>query len=943
MKWVWAGIVAGLMAVAGGKAARGETVQGFITDVQHGMPVSGVSVSVPALGLFTRSDETGHFYLEKIPPGRYYILFRAIGYRTDSISFSVTGSQPVILLQIRLHPTPILLHTLTVSGSPDIQASPGNMLDGNAVPLKQVITRRSIEQSADITLADIAGRSAGVSLLGDKTATSVKAVIRGMDSRYSYISVNGMALPSPDDRSRYLSLDLFPSGIIDHLEIYKTLTPDMAGNAIGGIINIVTRPVPDSAQLAVNLATGYPQLFFQRRSLTFDDKVIRKRSPYEQYGPEHYATGADFTKDNLSFHAAHPAPDMQAGVSMADRFLHRKLGVLVAGSLQLFHYGSDGFLLLQNSEPQLKNVPGITDFISRQYDVASNHKSLYAALDYNINEQNCLYLHQLYISKDDRESRSSVDTSLSEGRSGPGTGRIALMQRSRLHRQSIEHLNLQGRHRLSQQLSLDWSGVYSEASGSYPDWAELSANTGRILGAGGIIRQTPELLAPLERTWLHNRETEADFYANMHYRPAFFKQKLELSAGTLLQRRHRDNFYNNYVFTPAITNGNGQPFQGIYAAVWLNNNGPQNPLGTVNTPGTYTAGEDISAYYIRAFLQAGNISVTAGVRKEGTVQTVRSAADAGPFDRDVDIRYRDWLPSLHLRYAVDKKQGLRLSYYRAISRPSLYSLTFFNMDYDDYNEAGNPFLKRSTADNFDLRYERSDPGLLDELQVTAFYKHIRDPFEKTLLNTGEILYPIPQNGQPYTPVSKLTEQLRNYGAAHNYGLEIALVKHWGGLEINANYTFTSSHIVQTKKYKQRSDPADPASDIITVTRQEERPLQGQSRHLAGLILAYHFRPYDFTVQLTGTYTGTRIAEISGWYGLDNWQKGYAMLDLSFEKNIGNRWRIFAKATNLLNSGDRTFMKGKMPDLPRQTGRGDILVSRSYNGSGYMLGVQYRLK
>jgi outer membrane cobalamin receptor len=839
----------------------------------------------------------------------------------------------------------VTLDTVNVNGRIDpISEVHGRLLEKASVQLMHIISRQSIEQAADVTVADAMQRVSGVSVLRNETGIPGRVIIRGMDPKYSHAAVNGMAIPSPDPRHRYLSLDLFPSGIIDHLEVYKTLTPAITGDAIGGRINIVTRPAPKQQELSIQLTTGHSEFYFNRRYLYFDNSVVQTKSPYERYGPTYYSTGKDFTKDNLHFATKHITPDMQGSVTWGKRFLSQKLGILMTAGVQTTHTGSNGFLILQNNEPQIGNIPGITDFIKRIYYETNDRKQFYATLDYKFNEQHKLRFYQLYLHKQETETRSSVDTSLSEGRTGPGTGRIAILQRSLVARQSIEHLNLQGDHQLGTSLSLDWSGVYSIALGNYPDRAELTANTGRILGANGVVQQTPVLLAPLERIWMHNKEQESDVYVNLHYKPVFLQQGLELSGGTLLKYRQRDNFFNSYIFNPAITSGNGQPFSGIYDAVWLNNNGPQNPLGTVNTAGTYTARENITAFYVQAAYQKGPLYIMAGVREEHTEQHVRSAANPGTFlGKEIAIRYKDWLPSMSLRYALNAQQDLKLSWYEALSRPSLYDITFFNMNYDDYNIAGNPFLKRSTADNFDLRYELYQPGILEVLQATVFYKRIENPYEKTLLSAADTLYPIPANGLSYIPAAKLTEQLRNYGIASNYGIELSIVKQWNNIGVHANYTFTSSHIEQTRKYKQREDPKDVTSDIVTVTRTQERPLQGQSKHIGSLGLSYRLPRYGWYARLQGTYTGKRIDEVSGWYDLDNWQRAYTALDFTIEKTVGTHWRFFAKATNLLNAGTEIYVKATLPDIPEQMSPRRTLVEKEVHGRGMLLGVQYRMR
>ena len=919
-------------------------VTGDIVEKQSSLPVSEATVQLKGIA-FTVTGADGFFSFAKLPVGNYLIIVSASGYRTESVSFSVNEHQPVSVLHIALQQLSVSLDTVHISRviDPSLEVY-GRLLEKASVSLLHVISRQSIERSSDITVADMMQRVSGVSVIRDESGSTGKAIIRGMDPKYSHTTVNGMAVPSPNERNRFLSLDLFPSGIIDRLEVYKTLTAEMAGDAIGGLINIVTRPVPGDQEFSVQLATGYNSLFFKKSYLAFHNGVVQPKSPYERFGSGYLATGNDFTKDNLSFYTKVALPDIHGNISWSKRFFSQKLGVMFAGGVQTIRSGSDGFFILQNNEPQIGNVPGITDFIKRQYSNTSNRKNIYAALDYKISENNHLKFYQLYVNKLDIESRDAVDSSLSQGRSGPGTGRISVMQRSRLHQQSVEHLNIQGDHQLHRNLSVDWSGVYSIAKGSYPDWAELTANTGRILGANGVVDQTPELLAPLKRIWLHNSENEKDFAGNFQYKAGVLKKMaFEFLGGTLLRFKHRNNFYNYYIFTPAIISGNGQPFTNIYDAVWYNN-GPQNPQGAVNTSGTYTANENILAWYGQTRFQAGKLKITAGIREEKTTQHVSSAADPGVLvGKEIGINYHDLLPSVHIGYPLGETQELKLSYFNAISRPSLYDITFFNMDYEDYNVSGNPFLRRSVANNWDLRYDLRAMKILNDFQLTVFYKRINDPYEKTLLNTGDTLYPIPMNGLSYTPVSKLTEQLRNYNKAINYGLELSVSKNFRNAGITANYTFTSSHIEQIKKYKQRKNVQDQSSDIITVTRMEQRPLQGQSKHLGNISLNYRLPRYGWTAQLVGVYTGSRINQVSGWYQLDTWQKDNVMIDCSIEKTQGKHWRFFAKASNLLNSGTRVYIKGDISGIPGQTEAGKIIIENESTRNSFLLGAQYKMK
>jgi hypothetical protein len=49
------------------------------------------------------------------------------------------------------------------------------------------------------------------------------ALLRGMDKRNNYTLVNGLKIPSPDNKNRFVPLDIFPSGLLDRLEVSKAL------------------------------------------------------------------------------------------------------------------------------------------------------------------------------------------------------------------------------------------------------------------------------------------------------------------------------------------------------------------------------------------------------------------------------------------------------------------------------------------------------------------------------------------------------------------------------------------------------------------------------------------------------------------------------------------------------------------------------------------------
>lgn len=844
---------------------------------------------------------------------------------------------------------PDSLPEITIHGYSD----PGSVrnairLQQAAGPIIDILPEESIQRSSDLSIADVTRRINGLSVTLDNAGGSEHTIIRGMDPKYNYTLVDGVKIPSPGDRSRYIPLSIFPADLVERVEVYKNLTPDMEGDAIGGVVNMAMRKAPDKPLLKVGLMTGYNQTFFDRSSLSFDNHIIQKRSPYELHGPSYQAAGSDFTKSNLYFRDIHPAPDAMGSITWGRRFLQQKLGLLLAADFQDINRGTSNFFIPQNNQPQQNNAPGLTDFYLNQYSTRLIREGLHSRLDYTFNPRNAIHLYQFYVSQQDIESRHRVDTSLDQGRSIPGTGRISISDRSREHLQHIYNATLHGDHQLNSPFSLQWTTTWSVANGLYPDWSELSTGTARIQQPNGSIAQSPLLLNPLTRIWLRNREQDMSAYINLGYHRLIKGHELSLDGGGLYRGKSRDNFYNSYTFQPAITSSQGQPFTNIYDAKWTNNDGPQNPLGAVANPNTYTAHESIGAGYLSLGWKGRKADWVAGLRYENTRQEFVSSVDATvSYGKTGTIRYTDYLPSLQVKYRVTQRQLLRASWYKSLSRPALYDVTFYSIQYEDYQEVGNPFLRRARADNFDLRYEWY-PGGLELLQAGVFYKHISDPYERTLLNAGDELYPIPYQGLGYTPAGQLTAQTRNAADANDYGLEISGTKYFGRLGLQAAYTYIYSRIVQPAKFETRQDPNDPSSNLVTVTRLESRPLQGQSPHLANLSLLYQDTSRGWNARVSGIYTGRRIYSVSGWYGLNYWQRGYTVLDLTVEKSWGRNVKVFAKANNLFNTVTTVDLLKANPShasalIPGQQRSDRITVMRQMDRPVYYLGFQWSLR
>ena len=143
----------------------------------------------------------------------------------------------------------------------------------------------------------------------------------------------------------------------------------------------------------------------------------------------------------------------------------------------------------------------------------------------------------------------------------------------------------------------------------------------------------------------------------------------------------------------------------------------------------------------------------------------------------------------------------------------------------------------------------------------------------------------------------------------------------------------------------RENPSNPASNIITITKNEIRPLQGQSPHLANLGILYKHPGSGLTARVSAIYTGKRIYSSSGWYGLDYWQRGYWIMDAYIDKKIAKTCKLYIKASNLFNTLTAVDLLKTNPsfataNIPSQESSSRITVMRQTEWTNYYLGIQW---
>jgi outer membrane receptor protein involved in Fe transport len=109
-----------------------------------------------------------------------------------------------------------------------------------------------ITRTGDSTVSLALRRMPGLSLVNDQFI-----YVRGLGERYSSTLLNHAQVPSPDLTRNVLPLDIFPTQILQALEVQKGYSPDMPAAFGGGNVDILTRGLPDGPVFTVQVGSGY--------------------------------------------------------------------------------------------------------------------------------------------------------------------------------------------------------------------------------------------------------------------------------------------------------------------------------------------------------------------------------------------------------------------------------------------------------------------------------------------------------------------------------------------------------------------------------------------------------------------------------------------------------------------------------------------------------------
>lgn len=871
-------------------------VLGRVTDESGQIGFAGAIVSIPDLGIETTSERDGRFRFREVPAGTYTLRIKYIGAQTMEREITVApGESERQTFALSAYGT---MEEIRVYGQV-AQIRDALNRKRSADIIQDGVSADAIGQMADQNVTEAARRITGVSITTDQGEGRFIS-IRGSNPNLNSVSINGLRVPSAAGDERQVAMDVIPSELLSGIDITKTVTPDMDGDAVGGSIEVQTFSALDrdgtfisgTAEGSYNDKSGEVS---PKGSLTFMDK-------YEVGGED------------------------EIGIALSANWFDRKFEVdgVEAG---------DGWEM-GDLDGQEARYPALVE--QRDYTINRERIGLAANVDYRIGATTELYFRSLYSRFKDSEVNPNNIFEVDDGDFEELSDSGALVSGDyvydkelgqRTETQTIWSISVGGESSIDD-WTVDYQLGYSKARENNPNAMdalfESDFASDVFVGYGfGDDRRIPLIVSnnmaavndpdnyelsevAIEASTANDEEWSAELNNKYEFTiddiPAFIK-----TGGKVRLRDKSQNedviAYEGFPGDPALSSLLADPFD--YS---LGDFGPQPDAGSIrkflsdnegdleinqedsdidSRAADFEMQEDIYAAYVMGQIAFTNLRLVGGVRMEHT--RFKSAGTELVENEDTDSiellpvneqnSYTDWMPSLGARYDMNDKVIMHAGYSQTLARPNFADIAPIaerSISDGEFEGAfGNPDLEPYSSENFDISIEFY-PGELGLISFAAFYKDIKNFVVAANLagtpgrfeNFDEAIVPI--NGE--------TASLKGLEFGYQQQLSF-LPEPFDGFLINANYTYV-----------------DSSADLALGDR--KIPLPGQSKHVYNASLGYEKGPFSARYALS--YRSSYLDELEDPEDpdFDRYQSGYLLMDVTAQYQITENIKVFGKVQNL---------------------------------------------
>ncbi len=923
-----------LQAIGQGKIA------GKVTDDKTGESIIGANVIIKGTANGTSTDVDGNFTLN-VTAGTYTVEVKYVGYQSKEVADVKVEGKGVTSVNITIaEASTTTLNEVVISTT--LKKENVNALyvmQRNNVSVSSGISADVIQRSPDRNTGEVLKRVSGASIQNDKFV-----IIRGLNDRYNTAMLNNAQMPSTEPDRKAFSFDVIPSNLIDNIIINKTASPDMPGDFAGGIVQVMTKDVPDENFFNAGITLGY------NTQSTFKPFESNKRTASENLGfaNKNNVLPEAFGADQVEYKTLTLQQRQEVARQLPNNFGTVKTNALPNASLQLsagnvqrFKDGGKlGTIVGISYRNSFKTTPeyerntwqdnGVANSVATDstYKYSSSMAAL-ANISYMKGKSKITF----------RNLFNAIHDQTNYVRNGfsANSNQQILLYSAVPYDRKLYSTQLEGDHAFGKQgMKLYWNLNYSMLDGAQNDLRTVFyGRSAEQNEDGSFTPNESESLSLVDRNSrrFFSNLKDRSYGGNFHFSVPFdmFGQKQSLKVGYL--GLYKDRIFGARLFQhqPYGSNFNSQIALQPYDVVFQPSNYSEEGYELfefTNSTDKYDANSFLNAAFVMLDNHIGEkFRASWGARVESYSQTL-NAVNLSQQSIDTTSNVIDVLPSINLSYDLTEKMKIRMSGSQTVNRPEFREIAPFEF-YDFENNwtvSGNPQLGRANITNVDLRYEYyPSPG--EVITVGGFYKYFKNPIESVM--------DAQTNGDQFRFGYGNAASAQAVGAELDVRKNLSFINDATWLEnliVGANITYVKSKV----DVSNLNNNTGGTGGVLT-----DRPLQGQSPYLLNFSILYTEPKTGISASALYNRIGDRIFIVGSGQVRGTWEKGRDVIDLQISKKVlKNKGEVKLTVSDLLNQSTIFYQ-----DFDGKFGYNETndRVFQSYKwGTIFNVGFNYRL-
>ena len=910
-------------------------VEGKITDSKSGLPLSGVSVSIPGNDKGVITDQDGHYTISIKSVGAQSIKISSVGYKTKLIENIEVAASQVINLDVVLETAAKTEEEIIIKTTRRQETTAALIAyQKNTNTVAQVVSAESIKRSPDKNTSEILKRVPGISIQEGKYI-----IVRGLNDRYNQTMLNGILMGTTEPDRKTFSFDIFPAGMIDNLIINKAFVPEFSGEWAGGLVQVNTKDVPAKNYFNIAIGTGFNTQTIGKDFYTYkggkldwlgiDDgfreipSSLPVKSKFASLERENKSELGKLFKNVWSAdkNTSNFLPEMNRSFQLSGGINknlgnNSKLGAVLAlnysQSIKRTDYLMNRLFTVQSDVADVSY-----DYQDKKYSrdilwgglanftlqLGTNNKISFKNL-FNVNATN-------YVTE-----RTGKDFDFI-----PGVGANVRATELALKSNMFFNTSVSGDHNLvGLKTKLHWYGNFNILDQYIPDQKRIQYVQDTAANAPYKLLIGASQSSQKSGSRYYGFLNDYNYTAGGDITKSFklFGQDQQIKGGYFLQVK--DRLFDSRPFAVYLPSDNPAlillPADKVFSPENFGN-GTDNKFGFNEIAGDqyrYIANTILNAGFLQLENQfTDKLKATYGLRIENYDQVIGSMKQSD--HRHLHREVINYLPGLNLTYQLNKKTNLRLSGSQTVIRPEFRELSDFAFyDFDlGATVTGNRALNRTKVSNADLRYE-TYPRAGELFTLGIFYKHFKDPIE---------LFYNPSSG------GASTFNYINADKAYSFGAELEFRKRLDFSDALKNFVFqTNISYIYNRVTKNDANL--------------DRPMQGQSPYVINASLQYDVEKYGLNTTLLFNQIGDRIFYVGGNDFPPVTEQHRPLLDFQIAKKVLKRaGEIKLNVSDLLNQENLFYLdlnNNRIYDKNKDA----LAIKRKY-GSTISLTFSYNLK